>query len=87
LASPAKFDVTPGDYILTVYVKGYINWKNRLCWTAREQDAGTVLKEARPEGMVLIPPGPFIMGLNGASPDEKPQREIDLPASISINTR
>ncbi len=82
VASPAKFDVTPGDYILAVSVKGYEKLEQPIVLGPEENKTlELVLKEGKaPEGMVLVPGGLFVMGLNGASPDEKPQREIDLPA-------
>ncbi|HPC18489.1 MAG TPA: SUMF1/EgtB/PvdO family nonheme iron enzyme [Candidatus Hydrogenedentes bacterium] len=80
--SPAKFEVSPGDYILTLYAKGYDKLEQPVVLGPNESKTlELVLTEGKaPEGMVLIPAGPFIMGLNGASPDEKPQRTLELPA-------
>jgi len=80
--SPAKFDITPGSYILAVYAKGYEKFEQPVVLGPNESKTlELALKEGKaPEGMVLVPGGPFIMGLSGASPDEKPQRTIEVPA-------
>lgn len=80
--SPAKFAVGPGDYILTVHASGFERLEQPVVLGPNESKTlELVLKEGKaPDGMVLVPAGPFIMGLNGASPDEKPQREVVLPS-------
>ncbi len=80
--TPAKIELPPGDYEIRVQSKGYImatenfalgpNEKRTIELAMKQGDA--------PEGMVLVPAGKFVMGVNGVSPDEQPQREVELDA-------
>lgn len=80
--TPTKVELAAGDYTIKLYSKGYLTAEQNVTLTAnQEQNVEIDLKPGdAPFGMILVPAGKFIMGVNGASPDERPQREIDLPA-------
>ncbi|HUW60603.1 MAG TPA: SUMF1/EgtB/PvdO family nonheme iron enzyme [Candidatus Bathyarchaeia archaeon] len=80
--TPAKLELSPGTYEVRVSSKGYIGSEQMVVLKANEEKTlEFVMKEGHvPSGMVLIPAGKFIMGLDGASPDERPQRVIGLDA-------
>jgi len=80
--TPAKVELAAGDYTIKLYSKGYLTAEQNVTLEAnQDQNVEIDLKPGdAPFGMILVPAGKFIMGLNGASPDERPQREIDLPA-------
>lgn len=80
--TPAKFQLTPGDYSLRVHAKGYIMAEQSVRLGANEQKTVELaMKEGdAPPGMVLIPAGEFLMGVDGASPDERPRRKVYVDA-------
>ncbi|MCX5772669.1 MAG: PEGA domain-containing protein, partial [Candidatus Hydrogenedentes bacterium] len=80
--TPAKLMLSPGTYNVKVASKGYIVSEQTVELKANEEKTlEFLMKEGNvPPGMVLIPAGKFILGLNGASPDERPQRELELDA-------
>ncbi|NIA16695.1 MAG: SUMF1/EgtB/PvdO family nonheme iron enzyme [Nitrospiraceae bacterium] len=80
--TPAKIALPPGVYTVRVHSKGYVMSEQTIQLGANEaREVTMVLKPGdAPSGMILIPAGKFTMGLDGASPDERPQREIDVDA-------
>ncbi len=80
--TPARFKLAPGTYVVAVQRGGYLRADEVVVLGANE-DRKVELQmppgEA-PEGMVLVPAGPFLMGQNGSAPDEAPQREVHLEA-------
>lgn len=81
-STPAKFDLAPGSYSVRVYVKGYLTGEEALELKPQEdRNVEIALKQGdAPPGMLLIPAGPFTMGLGSGSPDERPQRKVEVDA-------
>ncbi len=80
--TPARFPLTPGAYSVRVHSKGYVMAEKSIqLGPNEEQTVELEMSEGdAPPGMVLVPAGKFTMGVNGASPDEQPQREVHLDA-------
>ena len=80
--TPASIVLRPGRYLVSVHSEGFVQADSMVVLEANapqtvnlEMSPGKV-----PQGMVLIPAGPFTMGSNEHAPDERPAREITLPA-------
>lgn len=80
--TPARFSLSPGTYTISVHAKGYITAENTVVLEPNEErTVELTMKEGdAPPGMALIPAGDFIMGVDGASPDERPQRTVFVDA-------
>jgi iron(II)-dependent oxidoreductase len=80
--TPAKFDLSPGDYTIRLHGKGFIMGEESVALHPQEnRTVEMALKPGdAPEGMLLVPAGKFVMGLNGGSPDERPQRQVETDA-------
>jgi len=80
--TPAKLYLAPGEYSVSVHNKGYVMAvQSVMLGPNQEKTLEIELKQGdAPPGMILIPAGKFIMGVNGASPDERPQREVFVDA-------
>lgn len=80
--TPASFQLAPGTYTIGAYHEGYIlKERNVTILPNGEQSVDLVLEEGyMPPGMVLVPAGEFIFGVDGGAPDERPQRKIHLDA-------
>ena len=80
--TPTKLELTPGTYTVRIHSKGYVEAEETvLLGPNEERSIEVVLRQGDvPAGMVLVPAGKFIMGTDGASPDERPQREVYVDA-------
>lgn len=80
--TPIKLRLNPGLFIIGVRANGYIEAEERITLTANEERTVNLnmMPGEVPEGMVLVPAGPFIMGANDSAPDENPRREVELKA-------
>jgi len=80
--TPAEFELTPGTYRIAVYKKGHISYEDFI--ELEPNDARTIdakLEEGNvPRGMVLVPEGDFIFGVDTGSPDERPKQTVYLDA-------
>ena len=80
--TPARYKISPGTYTVAVQRGGYLLADQVVNIGPNQEvkvDIEMVPGEA-PEGMLLVPAGPFLMGQNGGAPDEVPQREVTLDA-------
>lgn len=80
--TPARYKVAPGTYTVAVQRGGYLLSDQVVAIGPNEEykvDIEMAPGEA-PEGMLLVPAGPFLMGQNGGAPDESPQREVQVEA-------
>jgi formylglycine-generating enzyme required for sulfatase activity len=82
LATPAKFTLLPGTYLIGTWSKGYVQEEQKVVLEPNKvTDLNFVMKEGNvPQGMVLIPAGEFVWGADGRSPDESPRRKENLKA-------
>lgn len=78
--TPGSYSLPPGNYRVSVYTKGYISSEDLVSLEAnRERNLEVNLVEGNaPPGMVLIPEGEFIFGVDEGSPDERPKQSIYL---------
>lgn len=78
--SPARFKLAPGPYVIGAHTKGFVHKDTTIQLPANDELEVTVqlVPGKVPEGMVLVPGGPFIMGARERAPDEAPRRELHL---------
>jgi formylglycine-generating enzyme required for sulfatase activity len=81
-ATPARFELKPATYAITVHMPGYVSFEKVVVYEGPNEveTIDCTLEEGNvPQGMVLVPAGPFFMGTDGGAPDERPRREVALP--------
>jgi formylglycine-generating enzyme required for sulfatase activity len=80
--TPATFKLSSDVYTIGVYKKGYMPYEESVEISANtNHDLDCVLEKGNmPLGMVLVPEGEFIFGLENGPPDERPQKKIHLKA-------
>lgn len=69
-----------GDYYVDAWLRGYGQEAGHVHLGVNADETITLrLPEGDvPQGMVLVPGGPFTMGEDGRTPDERPRREVVL---------
>ncbi len=80
--APARFTLTPGDYVVSLHSKGFVqkDVKVTLAPNGDEMLNVKLMPGEVPVGMVLVPAGKFVWGENNRSPDERPRRTVELDA-------
>ncbi|MFP4500040.1 MAG: SUMF1/EgtB/PvdO family nonheme iron enzyme [Candidatus Hydrogenedentota bacterium] len=81
-STPARFSLRPGTYTVAVVRGGYLRKEQVVTLGPNDEEKIELQLEPgeEPPGMVLIPEGTFLFGLDKGAPDEAPQREIFLDA-------
>lgn len=80
--TPARIVVRPGTYSVSVYTRGYV-MAEEIVTVEPGGDAAVHLRMnegTAPPGMLLVPGGEFVMGVDDRSPDERPKRTIYVEA-------
>lgn len=80
--TPANLSILPGLYRVAVHRPGYV-MAEQVVELGPQDDKHielTMEKGDTPIGMVLVSSGEFTFGLNGGSPDERPQHAVNVPA-------
>jgi len=80
--TPTKLDLSPGDYTVRVHSKGYVAKEETVQLGPNEERSVelALIQGDVPAGMVLVPAGEAIIGVDGASPDERPERKVPIDA-------
>lgn len=80
--TPHKFTLPAGTYLIGTWSTGYVQEEQKIVLAPNRNETFEFIMKAGdvPQGMVLVPAGPFIWGADGRAPDESPKRTHDLPA-------